>query len=1216
MMSQEQLAKYEQNTAFVHEHIQKTRALQRATDFVRISTRSILLRGWSAASVCEMLAAGSRKPFEVIIPPSVQKIVKMQGDIVAPSSVFMSSKNISWDGDTISFFTDDGILVNIDEFEYVQTHGLNGHQFFAVAEKKDGDVETLWKVLSRRSAEARKDKAINILYLTFGAISWETEEIDQQGNRIRVTSPLFLLPIKEDLNSKACPRFNVIGSKLIFNPILARMLKTQKYIDLYEGCGRTEIEFSEFKECLERIRQNIAELPDARIYDNDMHVCILDSSNEIMCQAAERNMDKIVRNELTSVFAQTADYVSKHNLGTGSALYPLPADDSQREVVSRVVAGESLNVHAGPGTGKSQTVVNVVANLLIRGKCVCVMSEKAAANEVFVSYGGRCGLDLYCLVLNERTSVKEIVSQIKRLLAHTKVYVDAEEARAIISKYHEAVEEFNKLNRVYDLIPELGTNLYHIIGEGLGAEDLDCGRFFNLSFKNYRRIMQKLGEFQSQYVDTMSEDDWRTYLASGTSGDEEQDEMLSDIVSELNALGISILELIREKAVAKADIGATVKAQISRYVADAYITSLELKGYGNKKLKMLYKKLLEAAAAMQNVSAAYIQQELGRRISEAAKGSKFVELLDRLSTSRISLQDFFNTYGSEIVKLCPIIVSTPGVLVNYDKLNCFQALIIDESSQMPFTNVLPFLIDNRQLVVFGDPLQLDITSHWAKSDIYEVASGEEFDLSQTDKSILHVVQGKLPGCQLQYHYRSKTEHLLTVSNARCYDGLLNIAPDIYLSRAALPETLGYELIQVTDPKLSTRGANLSEAEAIVEKVIQIKSAAPQKVVGIVTFNDQQQNAIYDEIERRVEEDSALADVLSLSDDTLWVRTLENAQGKEADVICICIGHARRNKDGSINKAISEICKDGGLNRLNVLFTRAREKVIISISFNYKELRDSDNKGVYRLYEYLHYAATGECSGITDRAKQPDKYNQTLVERIGGLVPDYDAFGRVGNDNMMVDIGLTHHGRTSYEVGMLLSSKALSPNTIVTKTTVLERAGWRLLPLSPISCFTRPDLFAAQLAKDIAEPVSYTSRLSETFITDTLPPEPLTLADFEPNVKLETQMTAEELKAEDLDAEYAPVWRPEVGRANSKQLDKMVKKGDTQARLRLIVLRLPQFIENGQLEAVMSAAQRGYQTDRAYCYLYAQLLRVRANIADESLIDRLLTEARGLGIKVA
>lgn len=1215
MMSQEELAKYELNTAFVHEHIQKTRALQRATDFVRIGTRAILLRGWSAASVCGMLAAGSRKPFEVIIPPSVQKIVKKQGDIVAPSSVFMSSKNVLWEGDTISFFTDDGILVNIDEFEYIQAHGINGHQFFAVAE--DGDVESQWKALSRRSAEARKDKAVNILYLTFGVISWEAEGIDQRGKRIRVTSPLFLLPIKEDLNSKSCPKFNVIGSQLTFNPILARMLKTQRFIDLYEGYGgKTQIEFSEFTACMERIRQNIAELPDAHIYENDMHVCILDSLNEIMCQAAERNMDKIVRNELTSVFAQTADYVPKHNLGTGPALYPLPADDSQREVVERAIAGESLNIAAGPGTGKSSTIVNLVANLLIRGKCVCVMSEKAAANEVFVNYGGRCGLDLYCLVLNERTSVKEIVSQIKRLLAHTKVYVDAEEARAVISKYYEAVEEFGKLNYIYDLIPELGTNLYHIIGEGLGAEDLGCGRFFNLSFKNYRRIMQKLGEFQSQYVDIMPEDDWRSYLACGASGDEEQDEMLSDIVSELNALGVSILELIREKAVTKADIGATVKAQVSRHVADAYIASLGLKGYGNKKLKMLYKKLLEAAAAMQNVSAAYIQQELGRHISEAAKGSKFVELLDRLSTSRISLQDFFNTYGSEIVKLCPIIVSTPGVLVNYDKLNCFQALIIDESSQMPFANCLPFLIDNRQLVVFGDPLQLDITGYFTKSDIYEAANGEEFDLAQTDKSILHCVQGKLPGCQLRYHYRSKTEHLLTVSNARCYDGLLNVAPDIYLNREALPETLGYELIQVTDPKLSPKGVNLTEVEALVEKAIQIKLKSPEKVVGFITFNDKHQDAIYDEIERRVEEDKSLSNVLSLSDDALWVRTLENAQGKEADVICVCIGHARRRTNGLISIAISELCKEGALNRLNVLFTRAREKVIISISFDYKELRNADNRGIYRLYEYLHYAATGECSGITDRKKLPDKYNQTLVARIAGLVPDYDAFGRVGSDNMMVDIGLTHHGQTSYEVGMLLPSKALSPNTIVTKTSVLERAGWRILPLSPISCFTRPDLFAAQLTKDITEPVSYTGRISETFITDTLPPEPLTLTDFEPNAKLETQMTAEELKAEDLDAEYAPVWRPEVGRANSKQLDKMVKAGDLQARLRLIVLRLPQFIENGQLEAVTSAAQRGYQSDRSYCYLYAQLLRVRANIADESLIDRLLTEARGLGIKVA
>ena len=69
-----QTDKLELNAAFVLDHVQKSRAIQRATDFLRISARSILLRGWSAASVCEMLTSGSRKPFEVIIPPSIQKI--------------------------------------------------------------------------------------------------------------------------------------------------------------------------------------------------------------------------------------------------------------------------------------------------------------------------------------------------------------------------------------------------------------------------------------------------------------------------------------------------------------------------------------------------------------------------------------------------------------------------------------------------------------------------------------------------------------------------------------------------------------------------------------------------------------------------------------------------------------------------------------------------------------------------------------------------------------------------------------------------------------------------------------------------------------------------------------------------------------------------------------------------------------------------------------
>lgn len=1198
------------NELCIERHKEKTRASQRSTDYLRIGSRSLELHGWSPGAVTKLLAAGSKKPFE-LISLELEKVSREQGDVVSALTVYPTSEGINWTEDKISYNQADGMSLTIDEYIYAEKKGLESNQFFAVPEKKDGDVEGSWKALERRAREARKDKAINILYLTMGALSWEMDDPNARKEKVRVIAPLFLCSIKEDSHSKSA-KFKINASQLQINQILARSIRAKYNLDLYAGCEDSELPFSELKTYMDKVRENVADVAGLELLEYDMHVCLLDSSNEVICQSIERNRKAIASCDLLSVFSESTPYKERYGkVRIPYAIYPLAADDSQREVVERVLAGDSLIVHAGPGTGKSQTVVNAIANIVIQGKSVAAISEKAAANEVLMEYSRRCGMDIYMLSICEGITVREIISKIKRALSYDDVYVDTDGAKAVVAAYHEACEEFKKINRVYESISDVGTSLYQIIGEAMEAEESDCKKYFAINFKEYQKLHQKLDEFQVQYLDNMSEGEWKGYWLKRSTGDDEQDEMLQEIFEQIEGLGLNMRGFITEygNILAKKDVSAFLKRQIASYVADHYIEEKGLKSYGNRKLKMLYKKLVDASNGMRAVAAAFVQQELARRVKEAAKGSKFVELLDRLATSRISLQDFFQTYGGEIVKLFPIIVSTPGVLVNYDKLNSFDVLIVDESSQTPFTSVLPFLREKRQLISFGDPMQLDITSYFAKSDIYEQEEGEDFDLSQTDKSILHVSQGKLPGCKLKYHYRSKTEHLLTVSDECCYDGLLNVAPDVYLNRECLPAHLGYEIIEVQDPQLSTRGANLSEAQIIGERVQALKAEYPEKSIGIITFNDNQQNAVYDEIESRIHFDST-ADIY---DDSLWVRTLENAQGKEADIILISIAHARRNKDGSINKAISEICKEGGLNRLNVLFTRAREKVIVAMSFSYKELKDSDNKGVQRLYQYLHYAATGEFAGRERRDLHGDKYNEVITRKVKNAVGSYNVNGKVGKDNMTVDVTLSRDGEKAYVRGILLPNRALSPNAIYTKVSVLERAGWSVIPVSPISCYTKPETFDTQLCKEIEEPTVYSNTPIRGYLTDNAPPELFTVHDFNPAGRLENALTTAQLLAIDFEEAYAPVWGEEIRLASLKQLAQL-SKTDVRAKLRLMIIRLPDFVRENRVNDLLNAVQRGYEMEKQFGYLYAQLLRVRADAADGEFINLLLAEASEMGIR--
>jgi len=57
----------------------------------------------------------------------------------------------------------------------------------------------------------------------------------------------------------------------------------------------------------------------------------------------------------------------------------LDADASQNYAINAVLAGQSLIIKGPPGTGKSQTIANLIASLIVRGKKVLFVAEKRAA---------------------------------------------------------------------------------------------------------------------------------------------------------------------------------------------------------------------------------------------------------------------------------------------------------------------------------------------------------------------------------------------------------------------------------------------------------------------------------------------------------------------------------------------------------------------------------------------------------------------------------------------------------------------------------------------------------------------------------------------------------------------------------------------------------------------------------------------------------------------
>ena len=115
------------------------------------------------------------------------------------------------------------------------------------------------------------------------------------------------------------------------------------------------------------------------------------------------------------------DYVvDKHHAAELPLIYD--ADSSQHSAIIDVLDGKNLVINGPPGTGKSQTITNVIAAAMAAGKKVLFVSEKLAALEVVKRRLEKAGLGEFCLELHSNKSLKKqllegLAERIKRRFA-------------------------------------------------------------------------------------------------------------------------------------------------------------------------------------------------------------------------------------------------------------------------------------------------------------------------------------------------------------------------------------------------------------------------------------------------------------------------------------------------------------------------------------------------------------------------------------------------------------------------------------------------------------------------------------------------------------------------------------------------------------------------------------------------------------------------------
>ena len=292
--------------------------------------------------------------------------------------------------------------------------------FVAVAEI---DYLRRLRALARRSKTAIEETGSDNLYLTLGTLRWS------EGARTGA-APLFLVPIKL-LGGRGVRGFSISydeSRERVPNYCLIEKLKTSFDLHVPE-LENPDIDTSgiDVGGALAALRTAILQTKNTVGFhvDEVAHLALLQFSTLEIWQDLRTNwktflqrpaIDHLVANP-GAAFVDHADTPAPQPTDETETFLPIPADGSQIEAVRWAAAGKTFILEGPPGTGKSQTITNLIAHSIASGKRVLFVAEKAAALDVVRRRLDGIGIGTFCLDLHGRTqTVSAVRDQLRRAL--------------------------------------------------------------------------------------------------------------------------------------------------------------------------------------------------------------------------------------------------------------------------------------------------------------------------------------------------------------------------------------------------------------------------------------------------------------------------------------------------------------------------------------------------------------------------------------------------------------------------------------------------------------------------------------------------------------------------------------------------------------------------------------------------------------------------------
>lgn len=567
-----------------------------------------------------------------------------------------------------------------------------------------------------------------------------------------------------------------------------------------------------------------------------------------------------------------------------------------------------------PGTGKSQTISNIIVNIIARGYTALVVSQKKAALDVLRNRLGQ--LSLFCLfALNDKNLRQEVFYEpLKKFIEKIENFSISQVEKGIQIFSDEDKGYVDTLNEI-EALPNLN-NLLHFYASTLNA---------NLTINDFNtlRLLAK---------------DIKYDVEGHTFNDKKE---LKKYLYEVNLKRRPSIFSIYPRSIKEASeliINAPELFKINVDEAVKYIDKVEfaeLETFVEKYKNLLIKKTIDVSNStiLSNMLFAKLINTISNFNDEQKR--EYTSFAMSIRTGSLKPYMFFHRYKNIIKVLFPIIVTTPELDLSMWGKEEFDYAILDESSQIFIEKGIPILYLAKRKILAGDSKQMQPTRWFSVSYNFE----DEEELGDIESLLDYATARGTYSILLDKNYRSKRASLMTFSSKHFYDSKLDVIDDFKL---AFSSEKPIDVIQVDGEW------NNSYNEAEAKEVLRIakENLTKYEKIIILVFNVKQQeyltNAIFS-VEPELEK--------ALFSDKITIKNIENIQGDEADLVIMSVVYDKKTALFG-----TYVARKGGKNALNVAISRAREKIIVvkSIYADDVEINERSTSDMRLFKEWLKF----------------------------------------------------------------------------------------------------------------------------------------------------------------------------------------------------------------------------------------------------------------------